>query len=103
MFLESKPDLDRDAWDRVLFITLAMMKIGGDDVFEAFASQLTDDVHRDFALLGLHRMTGTRMVWRENEWMYTWPQMQEMWRTWWRTNGESVAAKLDKDAAKDDN
>ena len=103
LFLESKPDVDRDSWDRTLFITLAMMKIGGDDVFEAFASQLTSDTHRDFALLGLHRMTGARVVWRENEWLYSWEQIQRFWRVWWTDNKEKVAAKLEKNAAAEDN
>ena len=100
-FLESKPKDDKDSWDRTLFITRAMMKIGGDDIFEAFASQITDKDRRDFAIYALVRMTGTTVIWAENYWLYSWPQIERFWREWWQENKERVAAKLEKEAQEE--
>jgi len=100
-FVHSKPQHDRDQWDRTLFITTAMAKIGGDEVFEAFASQITDKNRRDFALFGLHTMTGTRVVRRENRWMYTWEGIERLWRKWWQKHKHQVAQKLQKEAEEE--
>jgi len=100
-FVGSKPERDRDSWDRTLFITVAMSKIGGDEVFEAFASQITEKAKRDFALYGLRTMTGTRVVRRRNYWMYTWKGIQILWRKWWKEHKGEVAEKLDKEAEQE--
>jgi len=99
-FRECHPESDRDSWDRTLFVTIAMLKIGGDDVFDAFATSITDGLKRNFALFGLHNMTGTTIIWPENQWMYSWEQIQEMWREWWPKNREKVAARLEEQARK---
>ncbi|HUW32092.1 MAG TPA: HEAT repeat domain-containing protein [Planctomycetota bacterium] len=99
-FRECHPEADRDSWDRTLFITIAMLNIGGDDVFEAFASNLTDDIKRDLARFGLYHMTGTSIIWSENQWRYSWEQIQTMWREWWPKNKEMVVARLDERAKK---
>jgi len=99
-FRECHPEVDRDSWDRTLFVTIAMLKIGGDDVFEAFASHITDDLKRNFALFGLHNMTGTTIIWPENEWLYSWERIQSMWRKWWPKNKQKVAERLDEQAKK---
>ena|GEM_PF-2758839 len=100
-FVESNPQRDRDQWDRTLFITTAMAGIGGKEVFEAFASQITEKNRRDFALYGLHVMTGASVVRRENRWMYTWKGIQRLWREWWREHKDEVAQKLEREAEEE--
>jgi len=95
MFVESRPETNRDAWDRTMFIALAMIKIGGDEVFEALVSQITNEHKRSLSLACLHEMTGTRLIARDNYWLYTWEGMQERWRRWWSENREKVAERLD--------
>jgi len=102
LFLQCKPSEDRDSWDRTAFITLAMLKTGGDDVFETFVSQLTNDELRDFALYGIHRMTLASVVHPENRWLYSWPTMQEKWREWWKLHRDEVARRLAEDASWED-
>ena len=101
IFVNSAPDADRDSWDRTLFAVNAMAKIGGDQVFEAFVSQITSKERRDFALYGLHKMTDVRLIKRENYWMYTWEGIAERWRAWWERNSTIMAAKLAKEAAEE--
>jgi len=101
LFLAAEPARDRDSWDRTAFITLAMVRIGGDAVFEAFVSQLTNEKLRDFALYGLYRMTGTYVVHPENRWLYSWPTIQSKWRRWWKQHKDEVAERLNKQAEEE--
>jgi HEAT repeat protein len=101
LFVEAEPQRDRDSWDRLVFITIAMAKIGGDEVFEAFASKITDKNFRDFALYGLARMTGARVVWSENRWLYTWKGIERLWRECWKEHSGEVAEKLEKEAEEE--
>ena len=101
LFVEAEPQRDRDSWDRLVFITAAMTRIGGDGVFEAFASKITDKNFRDFALYGLGTMTGARVVRRENRWLYTWEGIQRLWREWWKEHSGEVAEKLEKEAEEE--
>ncbi|HUS59312.1 MAG TPA: HEAT repeat domain-containing protein, partial [Planctomycetota bacterium] len=101
IFRECKPETDRDSWDRMVFVTLAMVKIGGDDIFDAFAAHITDPKKREFALYGLHRMTGAQPVWVEHYWLYTWKGIEQQWRTWWAENKDAVAKRLDQKAKEE--
>jgi len=101
-FVESRPETSRDAWDRTMFVALAMIRIGGDDVFEALVSQITNEHKRSISLACLHEMTGTRLIARDNYWLYTWEGMQERWRRWWIENRERVAERLERQSNERD-
>jgi len=103
LFVEAKPQTDKDTWDRTVFLTLAMSKIGGDEIFEAFASHITDKNKREFSLFALHRMAGVQPVWVENYWLYTWSGIESEWRKWWAANKQAVAERLAKMADEEFN
>jgi len=93
LFEQCHPETDRDSWDRTLFIMAAMIRIGGDEVFEAFVRQLTNKDKRDFALGGLGDMTGASIGGLKMR-LYSWEGIQKEWRRWWAENKEKVAERL---------